>query len=287
MRGILTLSVMVIVVCHARWLPAQYACDAPYHASHHRGLPYRPHYGFHAGCPCPACRPAPCEQPAGPAEVQGAAVAGAYAVPPQAGEVVGPSTALGIRGPEITLPAIRLTFPSIRFPSLFRSRQDAHMRVHAAVAPFVQQTPTVAIPPAQLAVAQGAAAGVQGQEEERKDLEAQEKRLDAKLLEIQRCLQRLEALQHAPPPPACPYPPAACDCAYHAGLRNAAHQAAQPAPFAPSPPPDRRGSVPPTGESALGTPVVAQVQAPLTPPRGRIIGIRSIRRLPATQPLER
>lgn len=68
--------------------------------------------------------------------------AGVFAAPAQAGEVVGESNGFGIRGMSFTLPAITFELPSIRMPSFFRTRRDAHMRMDAANAPFVQGQPT-------------------------------------------------------------------------------------------------------------------------------------------------
>jgi hypothetical protein len=202
MRGIWNLAIVLAVISSARSAVAQQACDAPYRPPHVRQH-HRPLHYAHAPCPCPTCSRPPCDEPPSPAEVQGApGPVGVYAVGPQSGEMVGASSAMGIRGAEITMPALRLTLPSIRFPSLFRSRQNAFMQVNSSVAPLTQQMPTVAVPPAQVMAFPNAGAGVAGaQGEENKDagaqdLSAQEKRIDEKLKELQRCLKRLEALQY-------------------------------------------------------------------------------------------
>lgn len=94
-----------------------------------------PYQGQCAQTQCCPTRCCPAENFAGS---QTAPPAGAFAAPPQSGEVVGESSGFGIRGMSFTLPAITFELPSMRMPSFFRTRRDAHMRVDAANAPFVQ-----------------------------------------------------------------------------------------------------------------------------------------------------
>ena len=85
------------------------------------------------------------------------------------------------------------------------------MQVNSAVAPLVRPTSTVAVPPTQLLGAQVAGANqAQAQGDKDDALSAQEKQLDEKLKEIQRCLKRLEALQSRPR--GCAHAPGTCDC---------------------------------------------------------------------------
>ena len=317
MRGILSVLCLLTILLGSRPLPAQQACDAPYRPILRHRL-HRPHRVSHAPCPCDSCRPPEPEEPTSPAGVQGGPAAvtqsGAYAVPPQSGDVVGPSNSVGIRGAEITLPALRLSTPSIRFPSLFRSRRNPFMRTNSTVAPFVQSTPTVAIPPAQVMMAQGvqtsAVADTQGEDEsdDKKDVTAQgakEERLDAKLREIHRCLRRLEALQHAPPP-CCPYPADACDCAYHAGIRVQRPSFGDPSVTASRRIDPTAGQNRPASDATIRRLAHEQEYARLAPPRrflveqparidavqpmrprGRIVGVSPLHRLPATRPANR
>ena len=66
------------------------------------------------------------------------AMPGAYAVPQAAGDQIGESGSLGIRGIEIRIPEIRLALPELRLPSCYRVRRRAEMEVAESRAPFVE-----------------------------------------------------------------------------------------------------------------------------------------------------
>lgn len=100
------------------------------------------------GCSCDRCRS--CNQPCQPEEKENAPpnnprefaperneVPGAYAIPQAAGEQVGESGSIGIRGLEIRLPEIRLALPELRLPSYYHVRRGAEMHVDSARAPYV------------------------------------------------------------------------------------------------------------------------------------------------------
>jgi hypothetical protein len=98
--------------------------------------------GCQNSCPCPTCNN-PCRPTQGAPPPVGAppptqSPLGFFQSPPPTGAVVGPSEASGVQGAEITFPELRLRLPSIKLPSHFRSRTNAHMVTEAGVAPYVQ-----------------------------------------------------------------------------------------------------------------------------------------------------
>lgn len=104
---------------------------------------YRPEPGCYRPCP-----PAPTEEDrggpgpeadegGGPRGLGVGALPGAFAVPQAAGEQIGESGSVGIRGLELRLPEMRLALPEIRLPSYYRIRHGAEMRVAESRAPFV------------------------------------------------------------------------------------------------------------------------------------------------------
>ncbi|MEQ8785002.1 MAG: hypothetical protein RIC55_01830 [Pirellulaceae bacterium] len=83
--------------------------------------------------PCPT---APCQEPCYPA--QGSSQAqGVFVAPQQPGTVQGPSNGFGLRGLEIEFPAWRLALPTVRFPSLFRTRASSRMLLERSEAAFM------------------------------------------------------------------------------------------------------------------------------------------------------
>lgn len=84
------------------------------------------------GC-CDSCAP-PCVEQQG---VQYAMPPGMYAQPPAVGELQGEQNAIGIQGPMLHIPEIRLELPTIRLPNFFRIKRGAEMRVDSARAPYM------------------------------------------------------------------------------------------------------------------------------------------------------
>jgi hypothetical protein len=93
---------------------------------------------------------------------------GVFVQPPPTGTVQGPVESTTVEGATITFPEVRMRFPSIRFPSVSRSRQNARMILDQQAAPYVegptvpvmptQAVPAAAVPAAAVPVAAPAAA---------------------------------------------------------------------------------------------------------------------------------
>jgi hypothetical protein len=130
---------------------------------------------------CGQCQP-PCAPQQPPFAQAQAEQQGVFVAPQQAGVVQGPSNGFGVRGLEIELPAIRLALPTIRFPSLFRTRANARMLLGGSEAAFVGAGQSLSVGQAvvgQAAVGQaygfvqpGAAQGLTA--EQLRDLQAQQ-----------------------------------------------------------------------------------------------------------------
>lgn len=92
-----------------------------------------------AGAYPPNCT-SPCRPPQGftPPPQQPQQPAGFFQAPPTTGTVQGAMERSGVQGAEITFPELRLRMPTIKFPTAFRQRTNAHMITEGGVAPFIQ-----------------------------------------------------------------------------------------------------------------------------------------------------
>lgn len=93
--------------------------------------------------PCDKPQPREGQPPVQPREGEGPPEAigvpqetGAYIAPPRSGSTRGATSFRGVDGGSITLPELRLRFPSIELPACFRSRAGARMHIDSAVAPW-------------------------------------------------------------------------------------------------------------------------------------------------------
>jgi hypothetical protein len=197
-----------------------------------------------AGCTNPSCaEKGRCvcgqEQPCFPPTKQ-QPEAGAFVAPAQPGVVQGASNGMGVRGLEIEFPAFRLALPTIRFPSMFRTRANARMLLERGEAAFVgagqfgvgqaavgQGYGLAAVAPSAAALsaeqiealraeeaaalrarmqeldaarAEAADAKTQAAEEKLRELEEAERRLNEKIRRLQECLDALLSAQHSGPP---------------------------------------------------------------------------------------
>ena len=93
--------------------------------------------------PGPTCAPAPCCQPSSSAAPANAAPAnpGRFVRGPSAGAATGESNTLGLRGPVIHIPEIRLQLPHIEFAGLYKIRHDATKIFNSERAAFVEDAP--------------------------------------------------------------------------------------------------------------------------------------------------
>lgn len=93
----------------------------------------------------PTCE-APPRAPEQPQQPVQAAPPGMFVQPPANGTVYGPVERRDVEGAALTFPALTLRFPSLRLPSMARSRSNARMEIDSASAPYVQGYPTAAVP---------------------------------------------------------------------------------------------------------------------------------------------
>lgn len=73
---------------------------------------------------------------------------GMFVQPPPSGTVQGPVEQTTVEGAEVTFPELRMRMPSLRFPSVSRSRQNARMLMDQQFAPYVESPPVAAMPAA-------------------------------------------------------------------------------------------------------------------------------------------
>jgi hypothetical protein len=64
-----------------------------------------------------------------------------FQAPPPTGTVYGPVERREVEGAALTFPAMTFRFPSLRFPSMSHARTNARMEIEAASAPYIQQAP--------------------------------------------------------------------------------------------------------------------------------------------------
>ncbi|WP_254513649.1 hypothetical protein [Anatilimnocola floriformis] len=83
---------------------------------------------------------------------------GVFVQPPATGTVQGPIEQTTVEGAELSFPELRLRMPSLRMPTVSRSRQNARMVLDQAHAPFVESPPVAAMPAAPAAAPMAAPA---------------------------------------------------------------------------------------------------------------------------------
>lgn len=100
------------------------------------------HYGAGQSCETagPTCEaPPPPRAPEQPPAYQ--APPGMFQQPPATGAVYGAVERRDVEGAALTFPALTLRFPSLRLPTMARSRSNPRMEIDAASAPYMQQAP--------------------------------------------------------------------------------------------------------------------------------------------------
>jgi hypothetical protein len=105
--------------------------------------------------PEPNCKP-PCKPPCQPPPQQMLMQPqGVFVQPPPSGTVQGPVEQTNIEGASITFPELNLRMPSLRMPTVSRSRQNPRMITDQQIAPFQEfpQAPVMAGPAAPAAMA--------------------------------------------------------------------------------------------------------------------------------------
>jgi len=123
-----------------------------------------PDCGAHPGCSCNVCtQKQPCRPcappPQAPQPVLQAAPPGIFVQPPASGTVYGAQNRTEIEGMALTFPEVSLRMPTLRFPSVQRSRRNARMELDRATAPYMEQAAPAmtAAPPAQAMMTPAAA----------------------------------------------------------------------------------------------------------------------------------
>jgi hypothetical protein len=240
------------------------------------------------------------EQP--PAAPMYAAPPGMFQQPPATGAVYGPVERRDVEGAALTFPALTLRFPSLRLPAIAHSRSNARMEIDSASAPYIQQAPlapyAVAAPMAAPPAAAPPAAPTQPQQappdvpaaprmpgcdapqgpyrapscdaygkngavdEKLRSLEAAERRLTARIEELQQLAARLDS--NATMSPLTPVSVGTAPAAY-GPIRAPGEMPAQPVAFGAQ----RTSYIEPSPLPAEGR-VVREPQVPA----GRIIGLR-------------
>ncbi len=80
--------------------------------------------------------------PAGlPTGAPPATAPGMYAQPPATGAFEGESSGIGVRGPVIQFPEVKLQLPTLHMPSLFKIKRGAQLNLDSGTAPFVTGAP--------------------------------------------------------------------------------------------------------------------------------------------------
>ena len=103
--------------------------------------------GAEPNCDCkPPCKP-PCNQPPPQQMPMYYQPPGVFVQPPASGTVQGPVESTTVQGAELSFPEMRLRMPSLKMPSISKTRQNARMLLDQAVAPF-QESPAMPLGPA-------------------------------------------------------------------------------------------------------------------------------------------